>query len=85
MSWGRPNSIPGAVRLGLGSEGFTMTADETVAIMRRAYDAFNTGDMDTLTELMDETVWHLPGRSPMAGDYEGPGQPWGCPIRRGTS
>ncbi len=48
-----------------------MTPEENVAIMRRAYEAFNTGDMGTLTELMDETVWHLPGRSPMAGDYKG--------------
>ena len=50
-----------------------MGAAENVATMRRAYGAFNTGDMDTLTELMDETVWHLPGRSPMAGDYQGRG------------
>ena len=50
-----------------------MTADQNVATMRRAYEAFNTGDMDTLTELMDETVWHLSGRSPMAGDYQGRG------------
>ncbi len=50
-----------------------MGPDENVAIMQRAYDAFNTGDMNTLTELMDETVWHLPGRSSMAGDYEGRG------------
>jgi ketosteroid isomerase-like protein len=50
-----------------------MTADQNVATMRRAYDAFNTGDMDTLTELMNETVWHLPGRSEMAGDYQGTG------------
>ena len=50
-----------------------MASDENVAIMRRAYDAFNTGDMNTLTELMDETVWHLPGRSSMAGDYQGRG------------
>jgi len=50
-----------------------MTADENVATMRRAYGAFNSGDMDTLTELMNETVWHLPGRSEMAGDYQGSG------------
>ena len=50
-----------------------MEPHQNVAIMRRAYDAFNTGDMDTLTELMDETVWHLPGRSSMAGDYQGSG------------
>src|SRR6188508_728643 len=49
-----------------------MAADENVAIMRRAYEAFNTGDIDTLTDLFDESVvWHLPGRSPMADDYQG--------------
>ena len=51
-----------------------MGATENVATMRRAYEAFNTGDMDTLTELMDDTVWHLPGRSSMAGEYKGRGE-----------
>ena len=50
-----------------------MEPQQNVAIMQRAYEAFNTGDMSTLTELMDETVWHLPGRSSMAGDYQGRG------------
>jgi uncharacterized protein len=50
-----------------------MRPDDNVAIMRRAYNAFNTGDINTLTELMDETVWHLPGRGSMAGDYQGRG------------
>jgi uncharacterized protein len=49
-----------------------MGSDENVAVMRRAYDAFNTGDIDTLTELFDESVvWHLPGHSSMADDYHG--------------
>jgi uncharacterized protein len=49
-----------------------MGADENVAIMQRAYDAFNVADIDTLTELFDESiVWHLPGRSSMAKDYQG--------------
>src|SRR4051795_7652468 len=49
-----------------------MTPDENVAIMQRAYDAFNAADIDTLTELFDESaVWHLPGRSSMARDYQG--------------
>jgi uncharacterized protein len=49
-----------------------MGADENVEIMRRAYEAFNAADIDTLTELFDESVvWHLPGRSSMAKDYEG--------------
>jgi ketosteroid isomerase-like protein len=48
-----------------------MTADENVAIMQRAYDAFNKADLDTLVEIFDENiVWHLPGRSSMAKDYE---------------
>ena len=49
-----------------------MTADENVGVMRRAYEAFNTGDINTLVDLFDETaVWHLPGRSSMADDYQG--------------
>ena len=49
-----------------------MGAAENVATMQRAYDAFNTGDMDTLIEIFDESiVWHLPGRSSMANDYRG--------------
>jgi len=49
-----------------------MDADANVAVMRRAYEAFNTGDIDTLTQLFDESaVWHLPGRSSFADDYQG--------------
>src|SRR6266446_6883127 len=49
-----------------------MGPEENVAIMQRAYDAFNAADIDTLTELFDESaVWHLPGRSSMANDYQG--------------
>jgi uncharacterized protein len=49
-----------------------MTADENAAIMRRAYAAFNSGDIDTLVALFDEgAVWHLPGRSRFADDYQG--------------
>jgi ketosteroid isomerase-like protein len=49
-----------------------MRADENAAIMRRAYEAFNTGDITTLTGIFDESVvWHLPGRSSMANDYQG--------------
>jgi ketosteroid isomerase-like protein len=49
-----------------------MTADENAAILRRAYAAFNSGDLNTLIEIFDESaVWHLPGRSAMAKDYQG--------------
>ena len=49
-----------------------MRAEENAAAIRRGYEAFNTGDMDTLTELFDESaVWHVPGRSSLAGDHQG--------------
>ena len=41
-------------------------------IVRRGYQAFNEADIDTLTELFDEnSSWHTPGRSPIAGDRVG--------------
>jgi ketosteroid isomerase-like protein len=49
-----------------------MGAAENVAVMRRGYEAFNTGDLETLNEVFDESiVWHLPGRSSYADDYQG--------------
>lgn len=49
-----------------------MGAAENAAIVRRGYEAFNAGDMETLTELFDESAsWHTPGRSSLAGDHEG--------------
>ncbi len=49
-----------------------MGAEENLAVMRRGYEAFNVGDMDTLIEVFDDSiVWHLPGRSSMANDYQG--------------
>jgi uncharacterized protein len=42
------------------------------AIVRRGYEAVNTGDVETLTELLGDNVsWHTPGRSPLAGDVVG--------------
>ena len=41
-------------------------------VVRRGYEAFSRGDIDTLRELFTEdVVWHVPGRSPLAGDHEG--------------
>src|SRR6266545_3137154 len=41
-------------------------------LVRRGYDAFAKGDTDTLRELFDPgIVWHLPGRSLIAGDHRG--------------
>ena len=49
-----------------------MGTGENTEIVRRGYEAFNAGDMETLTELFDESAsWHTPGRGPLAGDYAG--------------
>jgi uncharacterized protein len=56
----------------IGEQERSMGAEENLAVMRRGYEAFNVGDMDTLIEVFDESiVWHLPGRSSMANDYQG--------------
>ena len=41
-------------------------------LVRRGFDAFSKGDVDTLRELFDaDAVWHAPGRSRLSGDYRG--------------
>lgn len=41
-------------------------------LLRKGYDAFSKGDMDTVSSLFaDDIVWHVPGRSALAGDYKG--------------
>lgn len=45
---------------------------ENAELVRRGYEAFNEADLATLTEIMDENAsWHTPGRSPIAGHYQG--------------
>ena len=47
-------------------------AEKNVETVRRGYEAFNSGDMKTLTEIFHESAsWHTPGRSPLAGDRKG--------------
>jgi uncharacterized protein len=41
-------------------------------LVRDAYEAFQTGDMQRMAGYLDErVVWHVPGRSPVAGDKLG--------------
>ena len=41
-------------------------------LIRRGFDAFSKGDMDTLRELFQADIaYHVPGRSSVAGDYHG--------------
>ena len=49
-----------------------MSAEEDVATVRRGYEAFNTGDVETLLGMFDENAsWHTPGRGSLAGDHVG--------------
>jgi ketosteroid isomerase-like protein len=39
---------------------------------RRGYEAFASGDMDTVSEQMsDDIVWHVGGKNSISGDYKG--------------
>ena len=50
-----------------------MAQDTYESIVRRAYQDFESGDLDLLGVVMaDDVVWHEPGRSVLAGDYKGP-------------
>ncbi len=51
-----------------------MAEHPNARLVRRGFESFANGDLDALRELMsDEAVWHEPGRSPLGGDYKGPG------------
>jgi ketosteroid isomerase-like protein len=40
-------------------------------LLRKGYTAFASFDLDTIRELFDDNIkWHIPGRSPVAGDYK---------------
>ena len=46
--------------------------EREVATVRRLYDAFARRDWTTAGECFaEDAFWHLPGRSPIAGDYRG--------------
>jgi len=43
------------------------------SLIRRAYQDFESGDLELLgTVMAPDVVWHEPGRSSLAGDYKGP-------------
>jgi len=50
-----------------------MAEDTYGSLVRRAYQDFESGDLDLLGVVMaPDVVWHEPGRSSLAGDYKGP-------------
>jgi ketosteroid isomerase-like protein len=49
-----------------------MTAETNAEALRKVYDALITGDFVGLMQLLsNDIVAHVPGRSPVAGDYMG--------------
>jgi uncharacterized protein len=55
-----------------------MADHPNLELLRRGYAAYGSGDMDTINELFaDDVVWHVAGRSPLSGDYNGKEQVFG--------
>lgn len=49
-----------------------MSADDDIALAQRALGAVAMGDLELASKLLDEdVVWHVPGRSRIAGDAVG--------------
>jgi hypothetical protein len=47
-------------------------AHPNAALLQHAYDAFASGDIPTVLGILAEDIsWHVPGRSPVSGDYAG--------------
>jgi ketosteroid isomerase-like protein len=47
-------------------------SERNVELARKGYEAFNTGDVQTVFGLFaDDVVWHISGSGPLAGDYRG--------------
>jgi len=49
-----------------------MGAKENAEVVRRGYEAFQKGDMAAFDDILaDDCVWHVPGKSQVAGDKKG--------------
>ena len=50
-----------------------MAGEQYAEVLRKGFEAFGRGDMDTLRNdvFTENTVWHVAGRGPLAGDYRG--------------
>jgi ketosteroid isomerase-like protein len=63
--------LPWAAAAGLGI-GVDMTKHPNIAVARRLWNAIATADVEQLQAVITpDAVWTMPGRSPLAGCYEG--------------
>ena len=47
-------------------------AQRNIDMARKGYAAFNSGDVQTVMDVLsDQVVWHVFGSGPLAGDYRG--------------
>jgi ketosteroid isomerase-like protein len=47
-------------------------SDSNATIIRKAYEDFARGDVPAVFAAFDERIaWHVPGHSPLSGDYNG--------------
>ena len=50
-------------------------SDRNIEIVKRGYEAFSAGDVETVMSLMDDTIeWVQPGESTISGTYHGKGE-----------
>lgn len=56
----------------LAAEEVAEVAHPNEDLLRRGYEAFGSGDIDTVMALFaDDIVWHVGGSNQLAGDYRG--------------
>ncbi|WP_406503387.1 nuclear transport factor 2 family protein [Streptomyces sp. NBC_00212] len=47
--------------------------DSPADLVRQGYRSFAEGDIPAVLQILDPGItWHVPGRSPLSGDYHGP-------------
>jgi ketosteroid isomerase-like protein len=68
------DTSPDATRYAKGGTGApaATSEDRYISLVRKGYEAFNAGDVETLVTLFSHDVLqHVPGASVIAGDYKG--------------
>jgi len=66
------DTSPDATRYAKGGMPGPYVEDRHIELVRRGYEAFNSGDIPTLVSLFSiDVVQHVPGDGPLAGDYKG--------------